>query len=115
MKYEINKGTILNLLGSWSSGLAKLTIRDSKTGELQVVPCENAQTVRALDSAFGDVITKGHCANGNGFEGKEIFWSWDEMGIVLGGFTPAEGASIELEEKYQAQFKCKKNKKQKKI
>lgn len=95
-KAEIYKGKIRGFGGSWLSGLGFLLIEDSDTHTIESVPCENSSTVRALESAFGNVITEGHTANGNGYKGQEIFWSYDEAGIVLGGFTPVGEASDEL-------------------
>ena len=100
---EIRKGTIQDFQGSWGSGLGILIIQDSKTKQVENIPCENAATVRALESCFGNVITEGHSANGNGYKDQEVFWSMGEMGLVFGGFTPVEDASIELVEKYENQ------------
>ena len=86
----MRKGTIIEFRGSWSSGLGYLIIEDSRTHKVEAVPCDNAPTVRALEAAFGDTITPGHTANGTGYKGKEIYWDYDESGLVLGGFTPAE-------------------------
>ena len=85
----MNKGIIKGFSGSWGSGLGFLLIEDCKTKQTEQIPCENASTVRALESCFGDTITDGHTANGSGFKNKKIYWDWDEIGLVLGGFTPA--------------------------
>lgn len=90
----MNKGTIIQFRGSWSSGMGFLVIKDSKTGEVQSIPCDNAPTVRALEACFGDTITEGHTANGKGYIGKEIYWDYDEMGLMLEGFTPVDEQSI---------------------
>ena len=97
---EIRKGRLIQFRGSWQSGLATLEIEDSETGAHECIPCDNGATVRALEAAFGNVITPGHTANGNGYKGKEVFWSYDEIGFVLGGFTPVEVASEELKAHY---------------
>jgi len=84
-----HRGKIVRFEGSWGSGLGFLTIEDSETHALMIVPCDNAPTVRALEAAFGNVMGSAHDVNGNGSHiGKEIYWSYDEMGLVLGGFTP---------------------------
>jgi hypothetical protein len=115
MKQEIYKGEIVNFSGSWGSGLGYLKIKDDRTGKEQSIPCENSQTVRSLESCFGNVISEGHCANGEGYKGKVIYWAWDDMGLVLGGFYPEEGEeSYAYEEKYQSQFKVAKKSKKKK-
>ena len=95
---EIRKGRLIQFHGSWGSGLGILEIEDSETGEHEHVPCDNGATVRALEAAFGDVITLGHTANGDGYKGREIYWSYDELGLVLEGFTPITDAPPELAE-----------------
>ena len=99
---EIRKGTIKRFSGSWMSGLGSLMIEDSETGACEMVPCENAQTVRALEGCFGDVVIEGHCVDSQGGHiDQEVYWSYDEIGLVLGGFTPIAEASFELEEMYE--------------
>ena len=93
---EIRKGTLIQFGGSWGSGLGILEIEDSETGECEHVPCDNGATVRALEAAFGNVITNGHTANGGGYKGREVYWSYDELGLVLEGFTPVEDGSPAL-------------------
>jgi len=51
---------------------------------------------RAPEAAFGNVITDGHPANGDGYKGREVYWSLDEFGLVLAGFTPVEDGSPAL-------------------
>ncbi len=99
---ELERGTIRGFGGSWGSGIGYLQV-EKEDGTVESIPCENSTTVRALEDAFGDVITDGHTANGKGFIGKEIFYCWDEMGLLLGGFTPVEEARPELIEKYEQQ------------
>ncbi len=98
---EIRKGRLIQFRGSWGSGLATLEIEDSETGAHELIPCDNGATVRALEAAFGNVITPAHTANGDGYKGKEVYWSLDELGLVLEGFTPVEDASPELVDCYQ--------------
>ncbi len=90
---KLRKGKLIQLRGSWGSGLGTLEIEDSETGECELVPCDNGATVRALEAAFGDVITEGHTASGDGYKGREVYWSYDELGLVLEGFTPVEDGS----------------------
>jgi hypothetical protein len=92
MTVEIRKGRLFQFRGSWGSGLGSLEIEDSETGIHELVPCDNGATVRALEAAFGDVITEGHTANGDGYKGQEVYWSYDEFGLVLEGFTPVADA-----------------------
>jgi len=98
---EIRKGRLIQLNGSWGSGLGTLEIEDSETGACEHIPCDNGATVRALEAAFGNVITPVHTANGNGYKGREVYWSYDELGLVLGGFTPVEDAPPEMVEHYK--------------
>jgi len=98
---EIRKGKLIQFGGSWGSGLGTLEIEDSETGEREQVHCDNSATVRALEAAFGNVITPVHTANGGGYKGREVYWSYDELGLVLGGFTPVEDASPELVDHYE--------------
>jgi hypothetical protein len=82
-------GKVVCLQGQWGSGLATLIVLN----ELDVmvsVPCENAATVRAFEVCYGDVIKEGHTFDGRLLAGKEIVYSYDEFGLVLGGFTPLE-------------------------
>ena len=97
---EIRKGRLIQFHGSWGSGLGTLEIEDSETGACEHVHCDNGATIRALEAAFGNVITPVHTANGNGYKGREVYWSYDEFGFVLGGFTPVELASEELKAHY---------------
>lgn len=99
---EIMKGTILRFAGTWMSGLGFLVVDTEDRGIIQV-PCDNAPTVRALDGAFGGVIDRGHTVNQDAIVGREIYFSYDDFGMVLGGFTPVEDASEELIEAYEAQ------------
>ena len=85
----MRRGTIVEFRGSWLSGLATLIIHNDE-GEREIVPCENAATVRALEAAFGDVIGPGHTVNAEAIVGRKILYSTDPIG-VLEGFTPVEG------------------------
>jgi hypothetical protein len=83
-------GIIKEFHGSWGSGLGHLVIEDIETGLVQGVPCDNGPTVRALESAFGNVIGDAHdVSQQGGHVGQEIYWDWDEFGMTMGGFTPA--------------------------
>lgn len=92
----MNRGIIKGFEGSWGSGIGHLVIEDSETGAEERVPCENGPTVRALESAFGDVIGAGHNVESEGGHvGQEIYWDYDEMGLMLGGFTPVNTLEVE--------------------
>lgn len=99
----IHKGRIEGLTGSWMSGLGTLRIYDYDTDSIRDIPCENGATVRALDSAFGGVIGPGHTIdNENGKHvGQDVYWWYDELGLVLGGFAPVDLVTPETLEQLQ--------------
>ena len=107
MADTIYKGKIQGFEGSWGSGLAQLIVKDSRTGEIKSLSCDNAQTVRSLEAAFGDTIGEGHTVNPKGaYVGKEIYYSMESWGGMV-GFQPVEEASEELENHYESQFQNK--------
>lgn len=82
------RGTITGFYGSWDSGLARLEVDGIQ------FPCDNSITVKSLDAAFGDFITRvgafcppDHCVDPSAVIGKEIYYS--ENGI-LDRFIPVE-------------------------
>ncbi len=76
-------GTIVSFAGSWGSGLGTLVFEDNS------VFCENGATVRALENCFGEVIAAGHTVNQAAIKGREVVYSVDNMGILI-GFTPVD-------------------------
>lgn len=80
-------GTIIDFRGSWGSGLGTLVLKVGK--KYETIHCENAQTVRALDSMFGDVITSGHSVDVFAIRGKKVHFTVDDIG-VLASLGPAE-------------------------
>jgi len=90
---EYNKGTIRGSAFEFGSGIGFLYIEDEQ-GALLSVPCEKGPTIRALKQVFED---KGGC------NGHEIYWSYDESGSLLDGFTPVPEASLDLIEAYNDQ------------
>lgn len=80
-------GTIVDFRGSWGSGIATLLLKVGK--KHQTVPCENAQTVRALDAMFGNVITPGHGVDVFAIRGKKVQFDVDDIG-VLSSLSPVE-------------------------
>ncbi len=99
---DVHKGTILAFYGHGLSGLAHLQIVDSDSGVSNMIPCENAPTVRALEGAFGDVIAPNHTVDPSGNHvNQEIYWSFDEMGLVMESFTPVDEATPELIKIYE--------------
>jgi len=94
---DIHRGVIAGLNGSWGSGLAILAFEDGTS-----VPCDNGPTVRALESAFGDVIGSAHdIRSDGGHVGKEVFYGFDDFGLTLGWFVPVDEASPELIDAYE--------------
>lgn len=77
-------GTIEGFEGSWASGLGYLTIRDLNDGKARRIACDNAPTVRALDSMFPRVVVKGHMVNPNALIGKRVQYGLDNGGLLLG-------------------------------
>jgi len=96
---DVRKGKLKGFRGSWESGLGSLIIEDSETEITEEIPCDNGPTVRALEGCFGNVIGEKHCVKSDqeaGFYDKEVYWSKDEMGLTLAGFTPVDEATEEL-------------------
>ena len=84
----MKRGTIIGLEGSWGSGIATLFVENNE-GDTIPLYCENSPTIRALDNAFGGVITSGHRVNVEAIKGKIIYYSEDDLGM-LQGFTTEE-------------------------
>ena len=77
-------GRIVGFLGTWGSGIGYLRLELEDGGEVDV-PCENAPTMRALESAFGGVIGEGHVVDPQGGHvGKMIEVYMD--GFIMEGF-----------------------------
>ena len=101
---NVHRGKIIALQGSYMSGLATLIIDDVDLGT-QMIHCENGQTVRSFEDAFGDVIGNAHSIKEDGGHvGKEIYYSVDWMNI-LEAFTPVDEASEKLVEMYEKERK----------
>ena len=98
----MQKGKLIQFSGSFGSGLGQLSIEVD--GQVQMFHCDNGTTVRSLESAFGNVITDGHTADGEGYKGQEVYFSVDDMGL-LESFTPVDEASPELIEKFEEDLK----------
>jgi len=98
----IHKGTIRGFSGSWGSGLASVVIENSN-GFAVMVPVENGAFVRAAEDAFGNVIAPGHTVNVDALAGQEIFYWFDELGMLMSGFLPVAEADEEFEEQYRSQ------------
>ena len=74
-------GTIIGFRGTWSSGIAHLIIKNEK-GEREEIACDNAQTVRSLDAAFGNVIGCGRTMREESIKGQKIEFAmtaWNTM------------------------------------
>jgi hypothetical protein len=98
----IQKGTIKGFFGNWRSGVAYFIIEDER-GFCSEVFCDNAETVRSLSSVFEDVIGPGHVVNQKAILGKEIYYGYDEQGLVMDWFCPVIEASSELMYAYDLQ------------
>ena len=83
----MKKATIVDLRGSWGSGIATLVVKEGK--KLKEIPADNAPLVRALASMFPDVIAPGHTVNVDAIRGKKSLYEMDDMGLVLGAIAPA--------------------------
>lgn len=104
-KPSVYKGKIVALQGSFGSGLAQLWVDHGVVGGTVPIYCDNASTVRALHSCFGNVIGAGHTINNDpeqkpGHIGKEIYYALDDCGLVLGWFVPVDLATEELVKAY---------------
>jgi hypothetical protein len=75
-------GEIEGFIGTWSSGLAQLLVRNGRG--LHTINCENAATVRALDAAFGNVITSDHCVDVDAIRGRKVECVIDDFGLMAG-------------------------------
>lgn len=101
---DIYKGKLKGFRGSWESGLGYLLIEDNETGSVDSIPCDNGPTVRALEACFGNAIDKAHtvkCDQEAGFYDKEVYWSYDDFGLTLAGFTPVDEAPDKIVEYYE--------------
>ncbi len=96
----IKRGKIVGFSGSWQSGLATLTVENLDTGEVEHLPAESGPLGRALGAAF-DAIGPGHTIDNEAIRGEEIFYSMDEMGLILGGFSPVDYADESVWEAYE--------------
>ena len=75
-------GTIRSFQGSWSSGLAILSIKEDN-GKLRYLHADNGPLARALDSMFG-CIRPGHCIDNSRLRGHRVTVSLDELGLIEG-------------------------------
>lgn len=96
---EINLGTIKHISLSWNSGLGHMVL-ESDDHCAHTVPFDNGPTCRALMSAYPDCAGEGHTINTSALIGKRLYWSWDDFGLCLGGFTPEEEANPALIDAY---------------
>jgi len=85
---RIKRGIIRGLAGSYHSGIAILGVVDNETKELVKIPCENGQTIRALNNIFPGFIVGGYCADEAVILNKEIFYWYDDLGLLLAGIAP---------------------------
>lgn len=81
---------IVTVQGSFGSGMATMVVA-REDGCRESLYADNGPLIRALDSAFGDVIQEGHRFNPQAVAGKKIVYFMDDMGLCLAGFLRVEG------------------------
>ena len=95
----LKRGTIIEFQGSYMSGLAMLVVKD-ENDMVKYVSCENTSMVKALESAFGNVISNSHNVKSDGGHvGKDIFYHVDDFGVIE-WFIPVEDAPKEIIQMY---------------
>lgn len=84
----VTRDKLVGFCGSWLSGLATLIFENSS------IPCENGQTVRALDRLVGDqtggeesCVDNNHCVDNSKLAGYDLVYWEDDLGFVMGGFA----------------------------
>ena len=92
---KIYKSEIVDLWGSWGSGVCKVTLKDVGTDIVRDVPAENPTFIRALASAYGG-ISPGHSFDVDSVRGKVIYWGYDDMGLLMAGFVPEDEATDQI-------------------
>ena len=109
----VKRGIIKSVSGSWESSIATLTFKDGN-----VVHADNGPLFRNLEAAFGNVISRGHCAQGVGHIGQDIVYWMDDMGLCMGAFVPIDkwldrglpapkvGGKLEFEPEDYARDEC---------
>ena len=86
---NVKTGTIVDVSGSWGSGVATLTLKDSR-GKTRTLHADNGPFFRALDAVFGG-ISSGHSFDVSAVRGKKIRYATvDWSDTFLTGFTPVE-------------------------
>lgn len=97
---DIYRGTIRGFGGVPMSGLATLVI-ENENGMMEYVNCDNGQTVRSLENAFGDVIGNSHNVKEDGGHiGQDIYYHIDFLGC-LEWFIPVKKAPKDFVEEYE--------------
>jgi hypothetical protein len=91
---KVRKGIIRGFSGTESSVLAFLFIDDEELGVVPVL-CDNRATLKALKRCFNNVIGPGNEVDDKegGHIGQEVYYSYDDEGYSLKGFTPVGSAS----------------------
>lgn len=95
---SIFKGTIRGFGGMPMSGLATLIV-ESDDGNMEYLHCDNGQTARSLEMAFGNVLDGFSIKEDGGHIGKEIYYCVDGFGS-LEWFIPVNEASEEFINEY---------------
>ena len=86
---KMHYGKIIDFRASRDSGIAQLVVVD-RNGKTNAIPCDNAPTVAMLNRIFPGTIARGHEVDVSVLQGNEVYWSLDDMGLVLGGLSSKE-------------------------
>jgi hypothetical protein len=82
----MERGKILSIQPS--GGLVIIKVKN-EDGKVSTVLGDNGPTVRALNAAYGGVITAGHTFNPRAVVGRSIEYETDDLGLLL-GFNPLD-------------------------
>lgn len=78
--------TIVDVAGTWQSGLASITL-EIDDGGTEILWCENGPLIRALEDAFGDVEQDGHTFDPDAVKGRRIAFQTGMMGMMMERFV----------------------------
>ncbi len=81
------EGTIRGFRGSWHSGLASLIVA-TDDGDVFSLPCDNAPTVRCLDTIRPGFLAPGHTVRVERIVGLRARFHLDDLGLMLAAIEP---------------------------
>jgi hypothetical protein len=68
------RGILIDFVWSCASDMGHVAIRDSDTGQLELIPCQNIPGIKALRRAF---------AKGSGrYKGRQVLYQVDSLGLL---------------------------------